>query len=131
MLPNTAAVTLLALLLYFYMSLNVGRARVKFGVKAPATSGHPDFERVFRVHMNTLEWMPIFLPALWLCAVYVGDFAAAGVGFVWIIGRIIYMVGYTTAAAKRNIGFGIQALAAGILLVTALVGIVMRIIQVG
>jgi glutathione S-transferase len=81
--------------------------------------------------MNTLEWMPIFLPALWLCAVYVGDFAAAGVGFVWIIGRIIYMVGYTTAAAKRNIGFGIQALAAGILLVTALVGIVMRIIQVG
>ena len=63
MLPNTAAVTLLGLLLYFYMSLNVGRARVRFGVKAPATSGQPDFERVFRVHMNTLEWMPIFLPA--------------------------------------------------------------------
>jgi glutathione S-transferase len=131
MLPNTAAVTLLGLLLYFYMSLNVGRARVRFGVKAPATSGQPDFERVFRVHMNTLEWMPIFLPALWLCAVYVGDFVAAGVGIVWIIGRIIYMVGYTKAAEKRNSGFGIQALAAGILFVTALVGIVMRIIQVG
>ena len=131
MLPNTAVVTLLALLLYFYMSLNVGRARVKFGVKAPATSGQPDFERVFRVHMNTLEWMPIFLPTLWLCAIYVGDFVAAALGIVWMIGRIIYMIGYTKAAEKRDIGFGIQAIAAGILLVGALIGIVMRLIQGG
>jgi glutathione S-transferase len=129
MLPNTAAVTLLALLLYFYMSLNVGRARVTFGVKAPATAGQPEFERLFRVHMNTLEWMPIFLPALWLCAFYVGDYVAAGLGIVWIVGRILYMVGYTKAAEKRNIGFGIQALAAGVLLVSALVGVVMRMIE--
>ncbi len=131
MLPNTAVVTLLALLLYFYMSLNVGRARVKFGVKAPATSGQPDFERVFRVHMNTLEWMPIFFPSLWLCAVYVSDFVAAALGIVWIIGRIVYMTGYTKAAEKRDIGFGIQALAVGILFVGALIGIVLRLIQGG
>jgi glutathione S-transferase len=123
MLPNTAVVTLLALLLYFYMSLNVGRARVKFGVKAPATSGHPDFERVYRVHMNTLEWMPIFLPALWLFAIYVSDFVAAALGIVWIVGRVVYMIGYTDAAEKRDIGFGIQSVASGILLVGALIGI--------
>jgi glutathione S-transferase len=125
----TAAVTLMAVLLYFYTSLRVTRARVKFGVKAPATSGQPDFERVFRVQMNTLEWMPIFLPALWLFALYVSDVAAAPLGVVWIIGRILYMRGYTQAAQKRGTGFGIQAIAAGILVVGALVGIVARLIH--
>ena len=69
----TALVTLLAVLVYFYSSILVSRARGKFGVKLPASSGHPDFERVFRAHMNTLEWLPIFLPALWLFAIYIGD----------------------------------------------------------
>ena len=73
----TALVTLLAVLLYFYTGLLVAQARGKFGVKAPATTGNPDFERVFRVQMNTLEWMPIFLPVLWLFALYVNDWAAA------------------------------------------------------
>ena len=68
-MPNyTALVTLLAIALYFYTGLLVAKARAKFGVQAPATTGHPDFERVFRVQMNTLEWMPIFLPLLWLFA---------------------------------------------------------------
>jgi glutathione S-transferase len=65
----TALVTLLAILAYFYSSILVSRARGKFGVKLPAVSGHPDFERVFRAQMNTLEWLPIFLPSLWLFAI--------------------------------------------------------------
>ena len=73
----TALATLLALLVYFYSSILVSRARGKFGVKLPAISGNPDFERVFRAHMNTLEWLPIFLPALWLFAIYIGDGIAA------------------------------------------------------
>ena len=70
MFPYTALVTCLALLLYFLTSVRVAKARATFGIKAPATSGNPDFERVFRVQMNTLEWLPIFLPSLWLFAIY-------------------------------------------------------------
>src|SRR5215471_13115839 len=112
MLPFTALVTLLATIFYFYLGLRVGAARGKFGVKAPATTGHPDFERAFRVQMNTLEWMPIVLPALWLFAVYISDRTAAAIGAVWIIGRIVYFIGYSQAAAKRGPGFLIQGVAA-------------------
>src|SRR5512139_2491774 len=116
----TALVTLLAILLYFLTGIGVARARVRYGVKAPATSGQPDFERAFRVQMNTLEWMPIFLPALWLFAVYIGDAIAAGIGAVWIVGRALYMAGYLKAAEKRGSGFAIQAFASMALWVGAL-----------
>ena len=66
----TAIVTLLAVAFYFFLATRVATAHIKFGVKLPATSGNPDFERIFRAHMNTLEWMPTFLVPLWLCAIY-------------------------------------------------------------
>ena len=124
----TALVTLLAIGLYFYTGLAVGRARGTTGIKAPATTGNPDFERVFRVQMNTLEWMPIFLPALWLCAYYTGDKWAALGGVVWIVGRVLYSVGYSQAANKRGTGFAVQALATIALWVAALVGVVMALL---
>ena len=125
----TALVTLLALMFYFYTSIGVAKARARYGIKAPAISGNADFERVFRVQMNTLEWLPIFLPSLWLFAVYVGDKAAAVIGLVWILGRIVYMIGYTQAVAKRGRGFAIQALAAIVLWVGALGAIIWRIVH--
>src|ERR1700692_4892816 len=115
----TALVTCLAILFYFFTSIQVSKARVAFGVKVPATSGNADFERVFRVQMNTLEWMPIFLPSLWLFAIYISDAIAAALGLVWIIGRILYMIGYSEAAAKRGRGFAIQAGAAMLLWLVA------------
>jgi glutathione S-transferase len=127
-MPNyTAIVTMLAVGFYFFTGLAVAKARVKFGVKAPATFGHPDFERVFRVQANTLEWMPIFLPSLWLFAFYVSDSVAAAIGVVWIFGRILYFRGYSAAAEKRGRGFGVQALAASVLLVGACVGVIAKI----
>lgn len=111
----TALVTCLAILMYFFFSFQVGKARQIYGVKAPAITGNPDFERVFRGQMNTLEWMPIFLPALWLFAFYISDLIAAALGVVWIIGRVLYMTGYAKAANKRSLGFGIQASAAIVL----------------
>lgn len=125
----TALVTLLAIAFYFFTSINVSRARTRTGVKVPATSGHPDFERAFRIQMNTLEWMPIFLPALWLFAIYISDAVAAGIGAVWIIGRIVYFIGYSQAAAKRGPGFGIQALAAMALWAGALGAVVLRMVK--
>ena len=119
----TALVTCLAILVYLATLFQVGRARATFGVKAPAIIGHPDFERVFRVQQNTLEWMPIFLPSLWLFAIYVSDAIAALLGLVWIAGRILYMIGYAQAANKRSNGFMVQASAAVVLWLGALGGI--------
>jgi glutathione S-transferase len=115
-----AIITLAALLLYFVMAIEVGRARGRFGVPAPAISGHADFERVFRVQANTLEWLPIFLVSLWLFAIYWSDLVAAGFGLVWIVGRILYMTGYAKAAEARSLGFLIQLVATATLLVGAL-----------
>ena len=98
----TALVTCLTILFYFFTSVRVARARAAFKIKPPAISGNADFERVFRVQMNTLEWLPIFLPALWLFAVYVSDKYAALAGLGWISGRILYMTGYEKAAEKRR-----------------------------
>ena len=119
----TALVTLAALALYFAMLFRVGLMRGKTGVKAPATTGHPDFERAYRIQMNTLESMPLFLPALWLAAVYADDRLAAVVGLVWIVGRILYMRLYTIDPDKRGPGFGIQAVAVIALYVIALIGV--------
>jgi glutathione S-transferase len=126
-MPNyTALVTLLAVALYFYTGLLVARARVKFGIVAPATTGNPDFERAFRVQQNTLEWMPIFLPLLWFFVLYVNDWGAALLGLVWLVGRVLYIRGYAAAADKRHRGFAIQAFACGALLIGTLAGIVWR-----
>src|SRR6266481_941029 len=125
----TAIVTCLAILFYFFTSIRVARARAAHGVKVPAISGNPDFERVFRVQMNTLEWMPIFLPSLWLFAIYVSDGIAAALGLVWIAGRILYMTGYAQAAAKRGTGFGVQFLAGAALWAGALGMIGWRLIH--
>jgi len=125
----TALVTCLAISLYFFTSIRVSQARATFGIKVPSITGNPDFERVFRVQMNTLEWMPIFLPSLWLFAIYVNDPIAAAIGLVWIGGRILYMTGYSQAAERRGRGFGIQAMATGILWVGALGAIIWRLIH--
>jgi glutathione S-transferase len=125
----TALVTLLAVILYSWIGFRVGQARVSFGVKAPATTGNPDFERAFRIQMNTLEWMPIFLPAIWLAAIYVSDIGAALIGVVWIAGRVLYMRGYTQAAEKRETGFFVQAIAAGLLWLAALIGVVASMLR--
>jgi glutathione S-transferase len=125
----TALVTCLVILFYFFTGIQVAKARVTFGIKAPAMSGNPDFERVFRVQMNTLEWMPIFLPSLWLFAIYISDGVAAVLGLVWIAGRVLYMTGYSQAANKRGTGFGIQAAAATILWLGALGAIGWRLIH--
>jgi glutathione S-transferase len=123
----TALVSLAAVLVYFFFSTQVARAHVKFGVKLPATSGNPDFERVYRVQMNTLEWMPTFLVPLWLFALYLSDVWAAVLGIVWIVGRLMYFVGYSQAVEKRVPGFFVQAIACTVLVIGAATGIVMRL----
>jgi glutathione S-transferase len=135
MLPHAyvAIVTLVALLIYFWMSIRVGAARRVSGIDAPAMTGHPALDRAVRAHHNTLEWLPIFLPSLWLCHLFwqpqdpTGIIVAA-IGLVWIIGRILYALGYAADPAKRAAGFYIQLLAAAVLLFGALGKAVMVLI---
>lgn len=118
-----ALVTLLAILLMFGTGLGVGVARNRFGIKAPATSGHPTFERGFRVQMNTLENTVLFLPTLWLAAHY-GFAGWAGIaGLVWIVGRIWYAIGYWREASKRESGFVIGMVGWAATLVLSAIGV--------
>ena len=134
-----ALVTLATLLVFFWMIIRVGGARVRFKVEAPATTGHPEFERHFRVQCNTQEGLVVFLPSLWLFslaldnvkAAPLGDLAGAALGVVWIIGRIIYMFSYVRDPATRSAGFGIQALATMIALVGGFGLVVWSLIKTG
>jgi uncharacterized membrane protein YecN with MAPEG domain len=116
----TAVVSLLALLVYVWMVLQVGRARGKSGIHPPAMTGDPLLERAVRVQTNTLEWLPIFLVSLWLFAIYWSEPVAAGIGVVWIVGRVVYSAGYMADPAKRSMGFLIQFLACAVLVFGAL-----------
>lgn len=115
-----AIVTLLSLLVYLWMILRIPGARRRSGIDAPAMTGHPELERHLRVQANTVEWLVIYLPALWLFAIYWNDLVAAGLGVVWMLGRIIYALGYAADPKKREVGFIIQALATAILFFGAL-----------
>lgn len=116
-------VTVLALILYFVLTLKVGQARFKYGIKPPAMTGDPDFERVVRVQQNTLEQLVFFLPLLWLFAFYLNPLWAAVFGTVWLIGRILFAWGYYQAAEKRSPGFALSSLSSLVLLLGSLVGI--------
>jgi glutathione S-transferase len=120
-------VTLLALLEYVAIFLLVGRARAKYGIKAPATSGHEIFDRYFRVQQNTLEQLVIFLPALWIFGWSLSYGVAALLGLVFIAGRALYLRGYVAAPEQRALGFGISALANLALVVGGLVGAALRL----
>lgn len=128
-----AVVTVLALLVYLWTVIGVGAARRKSGIKAPTMTGDPLLERAVRVQANTLEWLPIFLPSLWLCHLFwqpqdqTGIIVAA-IGIVWIVGRILYALGYVVDPSKREMGFLIQFLACIVLLLGALGKAVMVLI---
>lgn len=126
-----AIVTIAALLVYVWMAARIGRVRRKCGIHAPAMTGDPVLERHIRVQANTLEWLPLFLPSLWLFAIYWSDLVATILGVIWIVGRIVYALGYVADPSKREVGFLIQALATAILLFGALGRVIWVLVTVG
>jgi uncharacterized membrane protein YecN with MAPEG domain len=120
--PWITLTSVAALVFYFLTSVNVATQRTKHDVQAPAMSGHPMVERALRVQGNTLEWLVIFLPSLWLFSLYWSAYLAAGLGALWVIGRILYMVGYMRDVRSRAPGFGVQAAATLVLLLGAAIG---------
>ncbi len=122
-----AIVVLLALVEFIVFTMLVGRARIRCNIKAPATTGHPVFERYFRVQQNTLEQLIVFVPAIWLFGVYVSPLWAAGLGLLFVIGRMVYLVGYVAEPGKRAPGFGLSFLANIVLTVGGLVGAILSL----
>jgi len=112
----------LALLQFIYFGLAVGRARGIYKCPAPATTGNEIFERYFRVQMNTLEQLVVFVPALLLFATKVDPRWAAGLGAVYLVGRVLYFTAYVRDPAKRGPGFGLTAIPNLVLVVGGLIG---------
>ena len=118
-----ALVTLLTILLQFGTMYAAGWARGKYRVEAPATTGHPAFERAYRVQMNTLESTLMFLPTLWL-AVHYGYALWAGIaGLVWVVGRVWYALAYLGNASKRGPGYMVSMVGWAALLVMGVIGL--------
>lgn len=114
-------VTILALGQFIWFSIQVGSMRAKHGVKAPAISGHPDFERMFRIQQNTMEQLVAFIPALWIFAYLVSPFWGAALGLVFIIGRFIYRASYLKDPGGRGIGFTVTFIPTAVMLVWSLI----------
>ena len=119
-----ALVVLLALLEFMVFGFLVGRARGLYKIEAPATSGHPVFERAFRVHYNTLEMLVVFIPAIWLFGLYLSPRWGAIIGAVFVVGRALYGIGYMRAPEKREIGALLSFAPLSILTIGALVGVI-------
>jgi glutathione S-transferase len=127
----TAIVTCLAMLLYIALFARVGAARAKYNVPAPATTGHPAFERAFRIQANTAEQLLIFLPSLWLFSFYIAPLWASLLGLVWIAGRIVYAISYNRDPQRRTFGFIVAFVANAVLLLGALIAAGWHILQGG
>lgn len=120
-MPFLVIVTALALIVYMGVSLRVGMARGKFDIAAPATTGNEIFERIYRVQQNTLEQLIVFLPAIWIFGTQLNATVAAGLGLVFVIGRILYAISYVADPKKRTAGFLIGYLANVLLVIGSLV----------
>lgn len=119
-----ALVTIAALFFYGYTIFQVGQMRRKHNVVAPATTGAPEFDRAFRVQMNTLESLVIFLPLVWLAGTYFNRWVAVILGIVWIVGRVLYMQGYMESPERRETGAIMAGAALAIMGVVSILGVI-------
>lgn len=120
---------LLAVLQLLVFGMLVGRARGKYGVKAPAITGNPVFERFYRVQMNTVETLIVFLPSLWLAAKYWSPRYVAILGAIYLVGRVLYGIAYVSDPQKRGTGFMLSMVPTVTLLIAALIGAIRALVQ--
>jgi glutathione S-transferase len=123
-MPYVQIVTALAVLQFVVFGFRVGAARERYGVKAPAITGNETFERLFRIQMNTLEQLIVFLPGLYLFARYFSPYVAAALGVVYLLGRELYAFTYVRDPSKRSVGYGLTFLPIVILVLGGLIGAV-------
>ena len=124
----TVIVTFIALGQYVLFGVQVGSMRGKHGIKAPAQTGHPEFERMSRVHLNTMEQLVLFLPALWMQAYYANPLFGAVVGMVYVVGRFVYRAEYLKDPDSRGLGFTLSFIPSATLLIWALVAAILNVL---
>jgi glutathione S-transferase len=122
--PFAALVSLVSVLLMLGTSIHVGRARMQYQVKAPATTGHEMFERAYRIQVNTIESFLMMFPSLWIYAVFTDDLGAGVIGAIWLVGRVVYGLDYQKDPAKRGRGFMVGFFAIAALWLGGLYGVV-------
>jgi glutathione S-transferase len=129
----SATVTILALLFYFFSAMRVGNLRGRLGINAPATVGHETFERAYRVQLNTLEQLGLFLPLLWIDTFFPIRLVwlAPLLGLIWVAGRVVYSRAYMNDPEKRLIGAASSGLVNAALFVLAILGVARAWMQVG
>ena len=122
-------VTVLAILQFIVFGFQVGGARGKYGVKAPATTGNEIFERLFRIQQNTLEQLVCFIPGIYLFSRYFNPLWAAALGVIYLVGREIYAASYARDPGKRSLGYGLSFLPVAALLIGGLIGAVWHLVH--
>ena len=116
--------TLIAVFLTFVLGGRVGYMRARHKIEAPATVGHPEFERAFRIHSNTVENLVLFVPLLWVASIFYGGVIPFWLGIAWIISRLIYTWGYSQKNTQmRGPGAGLGFLSLLGLLVLSAIGL--------
>jgi glutathione S-transferase len=122
-------VTVLAVLQFIVFGFQVGGARGKYGVRAPATTGNEIFERFFRIQQNTLEQLVGFIPGIYLFSRYFSPVWAAALGVIYLVGRQIYAAAYVLDPGKRSLGYGLSLMPVAVLLIGGLIGAVWHLIH--
>lgn len=114
---------MLALMQYLFFVGLTGYMRGKHDIKAPATGGHPMYERAYRVQHNTLEELIVFIPAVFAYALYSNAYLVMLPGSIFIISRFWYGAAYLKEPSRRGPAFGLTMLANVWLIVGALIGL--------
>jgi hypothetical protein len=127
-MPLVQLVIGLALAQFFFFLFAVGKARVTYKVAAPATTGNEVFERYFRVQMNTLELLVMFVPSSLLCAQFFGAYLTAALGVVYLVGRFIYFTSYVKDPKSRSLGYGLSAVPVMIQIAGTVIGAVRAVV---
>jgi glutathione S-transferase len=117
------SITVLSLMQFFFFGALVGKARAKLGVKAPSMIGPEAFERLVRVHLNTLERLVMFVPLLWMAAQFWNPLWVAGAGVLFLVGRVLYWRGYVRSPEQRSLGNVLTVVSIALLLLANLVGL--------
>ncbi len=96
---------------YMWLQTAVSRLRVAKSIEAPAVTGDPEFERAFRAQANSLEMLAVFLPCYMILILLTGLLGnevflwiTVALGFLYLVGRVLYVRTYMMDATKRGVG---------------------------